>query len=68
MYHTEHRQLPLVVSSWSAIQSVGQIIAMTTMHFLSDRYGRRIAMFTLWFILALVGARLEGHYAQRYYL
>jgi MFS family permease len=27
---------------------------MTTMHFLSDRFGRKSALFTLWFILALV--------------
>lgn len=39
---------------------------MTTMHFLSDRYGRRIAMFTLWFILALVSARPE--YLPRIYV
>lgn len=33
--------------------SIGQIIGMTTLPFLSDRWGRKPAMFTYWFILAM---------------
>ena len=33
--------------------SVGQIIGMTTLPFLSDRYGRKAAMYAYWFILAM---------------
>ena len=32
--------------------SVGQIIGMLTIPFLSDRYGRKVAMWTYWVILA----------------
>ncbi|KAH7355901.1 general substrate transporter [Pyrenochaeta sp. MPI-SDFR-AT-0127] len=43
---------PILVG-WSSIQSVGQIIGMTSLPFLSNRYGRKVAMFTYWSILAL---------------
>lgn len=33
--------------------SIGQIIGMTTLPFLSDRYGRKAAMYTYWFVLAM---------------
>lgn len=33
--------------------SVGQIIGMTTLTFLSDRFGRKAAMYWYWFILAM---------------
>ncbi|KAL6712618.1 hypothetical protein ACN47E_000495 [Coniothyrium glycines] len=42
-----------VLIGWSSCQSVGQIIGMTTLPFLSSRYGRKVAMFTYWFILAM---------------
>lgn len=42
-----------VLVGWSCTQSVGQIIGMTTLPFLSSRYGRKVAMFTYWFILAV---------------
>lgn len=41
-----------VLSAWSSIMSVGQIIGMTTLPFLSDRFGRKVAMYWYWFILA----------------
>ncbi|KAL4874579.1 general substrate transporter [Aspergillus karnatakaensis] len=42
-----------VMSTWAALGSLGQIIGMTTLPFLSDRFGRKPAMYTFWFILAL---------------
>ncbi|KAB5546914.1 sugar transporter [Coniochaeta sp. 2T2.1] len=42
-----------VLSAWSSIMSVGQIIGMTTLPFLSDRFGRKAAMYWYWFILAM---------------
>ena len=41
-----------VLSAWSSIMSVGQIIGMTTLPFLSDRFGRKAAMYWYWLILA----------------
>ncbi|RKK96316.1 hypothetical protein BFJ71_g7896 [Fusarium oxysporum] len=40
-----------ILAGWSSIMSVGQIIGMLTIPFLSDRYGRKIAMWTYWTIL-----------------
>ncbi|ORX34051.1 sugar transporter [Kockovaella imperatae] len=40
-----------VLSAIGTIQSVGQIIGMTTMPFLATRYGRKAAMYALWFVL-----------------
>ncbi|KAF5010165.1 hypothetical protein FDECE_3658 [Fusarium decemcellulare] len=42
-----------VLSGWSSIMSVGQVIGMTTLSFISSRFGRKVAMFTYWFILAM---------------
>ncbi|KAF2008744.1 general substrate transporter [Aaosphaeria arxii CBS 175.79] len=42
-----------ILSGWSSIQSVGQIIGMTTLPFISSRWGRKISMYTYWFILAM---------------
>jgi MFS family permease len=42
-----------ILSGWSSIMSIGQIIGMVTLPFLSDRFGRRYAMFWLWFVLAM---------------
>ncbi|KAL4862100.1 hypothetical protein BDV12DRAFT_203379 [Aspergillus spectabilis] len=42
-----------VMSTWASLASVGQIVGMTTLPFLSDRYGRKPAMLGFWFILAL---------------
>ncbi|KAL3471738.1 general substrate transporter [Aspergillus californicus] len=42
-----------VLSAWNAIGSVGQIIGMTSLPFLSDRFGRKVAMFWYWFLLAV---------------
>jgi MFS family permease len=42
-----------ILSGWSSIMSVGQIIGMTTLPFLSDRFGRKAAMFYYWFVLAI---------------
>ncbi|WKT53474.1 Major facilitator, sugar transporter-like [Fusarium oxysporum f. sp. vasinfectum] len=40
-----------ILAGWSSIMSVGQIIGMLTIPFLSDRYGRKTAMWTYWTIL-----------------
>lgn len=42
-----------IISAWGSIMSVGQIIGMTTLPFLSDRFGRKAAMFYYWFVLAI---------------
>ncbi|PVH76576.1 general substrate transporter [Cadophora sp. DSE1049] len=42
-----------ILSGWSAMGSIGQIIGMTTLPFLSDRYGRKIAMYVYWALLAI---------------
>ncbi|KAF4458222.1 MFS alpha-glucoside transporter, partial [Fusarium albosuccineum] len=42
-----------VMSAWNAIGSVGQIIGMATLPFLSDRFGRKRAMYYYWFLLAI---------------
>ncbi|KAL4985141.1 hypothetical protein BDW68DRAFT_179988 [Aspergillus falconensis] len=34
-----------VLSAWSAIQSVGQIIGMASLAFITDRFGRKISMY-----------------------
>ena len=39
-----------VLAGWSSIMSVGQIIGMVTIPFISSRFGRKIAMFTYWLI------------------
>lgn len=33
--------------------SVGQIIGMTTLPFISDRFGRKVAMYSYWFVLCM---------------
>lgn len=40
------------LAAWSSIQSVGQIIGMVAMSFVSSRFGRKVAMFTYWTVLA----------------
>lgn len=40
-----------VLVGWSSIMSVGQIIGMTTLPFVSGRYGRKISMYTYWLII-----------------
>ncbi|KAL4994997.1 general substrate transporter [Aspergillus recurvatus] len=42
-----------ILSAWSSIGSVGQIVGMTTLPFLSDRFGRKAAMFWYWLLLAI---------------
>jgi MFS family permease len=39
-----------VLAGWSSIMSVGQIIGMVTIPFISSRFGRKITMFTYWLI------------------
>ncbi|EAT78272.2 hypothetical protein SNOG_14401 [Parastagonospora nodorum SN15] len=41
-----------IISGFGTIQSVGQIIGMVTLPFISSRFGRKWALYTLWFILA----------------
>ncbi|OBR14265.1 MFS alpha-glucoside transporter [Colletotrichum higginsianum IMI 349063] len=40
-----------ILSGWSSIMSVGQIVGMTTVPFLSDRLGRKGAMYWYWLVL-----------------
>ncbi|KXJ96275.1 general substrate transporter [Microdochium bolleyi] len=40
-----------ILSGWSSIMSVGQIIGMVTIPFISSRFGRKIAMYWLWSVL-----------------
>ncbi|KAL0931581.1 MFS alpha-glucoside transporter [Colletotrichum truncatum] len=42
-----------VLSGFNGIGSAGQIIGMVTLPFLSGRWGRKFAMYWLWFLLAL---------------
>ncbi|KAH7126472.1 general substrate transporter [Dactylonectria estremocensis] len=42
-----------ILSAWGSIMSVGQIIGMTTLPFVSDRFGRKVAMYSFWFVIAL---------------
>jgi len=41
-----------ILAGWSSIQSVGQIIGMVGLSFISSRFGRKVAMFSYWSILA----------------
>lgn len=41
-----------VLAGWSSIQSVGQIIGMISLSFVSSRFGRKVAMYTYWLVLA----------------
>ncbi|KAL6235919.1 hypothetical protein BDW75DRAFT_229962 [Aspergillus navahoensis] len=40
-----------ILGGWSSIMSCGQIIGMTSLPFLSSRYGRKVAMYTYWLVL-----------------
>lgn len=42
-----------VLSAIGTIQSVGQIIGMTSLPFLASQFGRKPAMFALWLVLAM---------------
>lgn len=42
-----------IISGWAASQNVCQIIGQTGLGFICARWGRKIGMYTLWFILML---------------
>ncbi|GFZ46073.1 hypothetical protein JCM24511_04319 [Saitozyma sp. JCM 24511] len=42
-----------VLAAWGGLQSLGQGLGMLSMHFVADRFGRKVAFFSLW--LALLG-------------
>ncbi|WYZ43705.1 hypothetical protein EsH8_VII_000141 [Colletotrichum jinshuiense] len=42
-----------ILSGWSSIMSVGQVIGMTAIPFISSRFGRKVAMYTFWLVLAI---------------
>lgn len=42
-----------IMSGWSSIMSVGQVIGMASVPFISSRFGRKVAMYYYWFVLAL---------------
>lgn len=41
-----------ILSAWSSIMSVGQMIGHGSIPFVSNNFGRKVAMYWLWFILA----------------
>jgi MFS family permease len=51
-----------ILAGWSSIMSCGQIIGMTSIPFLSSRYGRKVAMFSYWIVL--VGSVLTESLAR----
>ncbi|KAI9035741.1 putative MFS alpha-glucoside transporter [Aspergillus affinis] len=40
-----------ILSGWSSIMSCGQILGMTSLAFISSRFGRKVAMYLYWLIL-----------------
>lgn len=42
-----------VLSIWNSIGAIGQIVGMTTLPFLSDRFGRKTAMYYYWVLLVI---------------
>lgn len=44
---------PKHVSVWGGIQSVGQVVGMTSLSFVSDRFGRKKTLGVIWFIMAM---------------
>ncbi|KUL83248.1 hypothetical protein ZTR_10464 [Talaromyces verruculosus] len=40
-----------IVAGWGSTMSVGQVIGMVSLPFLSNRYGRKVAMYTYWIVL-----------------
>ncbi|KAF6802055.1 MFS alpha-glucoside [Colletotrichum sojae] len=40
-----------IISAWGACMNVGQIFGQLTISFVSARFGRKIAMYWLWFVL-----------------
>ncbi|KAH8652623.1 general substrate transporter [Tricladium varicosporioides] len=51
-----------ILSGWSSIMSIGQIIGMISLSFVSSRYGRKVAMYTYW--LLLVGSVIAESLAR----
>lgn len=41
-----------ILSAWSSIMSVGQIVGMVSLPFVSNNFGRKAAMYTFWLIIA----------------
>ncbi|KAL4863011.1 hypothetical protein BDV12DRAFT_189969 [Aspergillus spectabilis] len=42
-----------ILSAWSSIMSVGHIIGMTSLAFITDKFGRKISMYWYWFIICI---------------
>ncbi|CEN62746.1 hypothetical protein ASPCAL09377 [Aspergillus calidoustus] len=42
-----------ILSTWGSLQSVGQLVGQLSISFLSNRFGRKAAMYALWLLLAL---------------
>ncbi|KAI8660344.1 MFS domain-containing protein [Fusarium keratoplasticum] len=54
--HTDDGSVVLassVLSVWNSLGSVGQIIGMVTLPFITDRFGRKISMYWYWLLLAI---------------
>ncbi|KAM0334537.1 hypothetical protein ACHAQA_001567 [Verticillium albo-atrum] len=41
-----------VISLWGAMASLGQLVGQVAISFISNRFGRKIAMYSLWIIIA----------------
>ena len=44
---------------WGAMQSLGQLVGMVLLNPVSDRIGRKMTMYMLWIILAVVSCYLH---------
>ena len=53
------------VSLWSGFQYVGQVTFQAISPFISDRFGRRIAMYTLNGLMLVVRASLSSRQGRR---
>ncbi|WWC97802.1 hypothetical protein V866_004689 [Kwoniella sp. B9012] len=45
-----------ILAAWGGIQSAGQGFGMLTQHFIADRFGRKVAFYTLWVSLVIAVA------------
>nr|XP_031857210.1 uncharacterized protein CI109_007374 [Kwoniella shandongensis]KAA5524282.1 hypothetical protein CI109_007374 [Kwoniella shandongensis] len=42
-----------ILAAWGGVQSAGQGLGMLSMHFIADRFGRKVAFYGLWLALVL---------------
>ncbi|KAL8292368.1 hypothetical protein RQP46_001834 [Phenoliferia psychrophenolica] len=56
---------PTYVSVWGGMQSVGQVIGMTTINFFTDKAGRKKALYVIW--VAMVASVLAESLAKQWW-